>query len=537
MLTPQILERRKSSRFIPSKPITVRPLIPDSWSSTLVSLSEQGFSFTAPFNPPIGSYIPFHVVFTDAEPLELDVRLAWKKINSSAIKKGYDLGFAVMDRKDAPVFRQKVSSFQNHRTLERRAETPRRHTSTPIELENKRVFERRGMENILSRTYVKNFGLDRWGSYYAYERVIKSSVGKSVVTDKKPVLMFGSNNYLGLTNHPRVMEATTAAIAKYGTGAGGARVLNGTTEVHRRLEEKIAQFKGTEAALVFSTGYLANISVLTSFIQRGDVVLNDQLNHASIIDGCRLTDGTVRFYRHNDMVSLEKKLRQYSREIPKLIITDGVFSMDGDIAKLDTITLLAKQNNAIVMVDDAHALGVIGPEGRGTAAHFGLSVGVDISIATFSKALGTMGGAVCGSKSLIKYLNHHSRQFIFSTAIVPSACATALAALEVMETEPEWVERLHKNRRFMIDGLKTLGFRVQEVVTAIIPVFIGDERKTYALTHLLEEMGVFVNAVSRPSVPRELSRIRVTPMATHTETDLSEALDAFKTAGKKLGII
>jgi 7-keto-8-aminopelargonate synthetase-like enzyme len=282
---------------------------------------------------------------------------------------------------------------------------------------------------------------------------------------------------------------------------------------------------------------LANVAVFTSLIRPDDVVFNDQLNHASIIDGSRMSPATIRFYKHNDISALEKKLNQYPFERPKMIVTDGVFSMDGDIARLDLIVPLAKKHNALVMLDDAHAIGVVGANGRGTAEHYGLEGQVDITIATFSKALGTMGGAVCGSKSLIKFINHHSRQFIFSTAIVPSACATALAALEVLEEDPSIVARLHSNRRFLSNGLKAMGYKVIEAETAIIPVFIGDERKTYAMTHLLGEYGVFVNAVSRPSVPRELSRIRLTPMATHTEEQLSFALDAFKRAGKQLSII
>jgi 8-amino-7-oxononanoate synthase len=277
--------------------------------------------------------------------------------------------------------------------------------------------------------------------------------------------------------------------------------------------------------------------VLTALIQKGDIVFNDQVNHASIIDGCRTSEGTIRFYRHNDMENLEKKLKQYPREKPKLIITDGVFSMDGDIVDLPGVVALAKKYNATVMLDDAHALGVLGERGTGTAEYHGVKEGIDLTIATFSKALGGMGGAVCGSNTLIKFIHYHSRQFIFSTSMAPPVCASAIAALEVLETEPQLIQSLHRNRKFLSDGLKKLGYDVVETKTAIIPVLIRDEKKTYALTHLLDEMGVFVNAVTRPSVPRELSRLRVSVMATQTEDHLAQALVAFQKAGRQLRIL
>ncbi|MBK7206782.1 MAG: aminotransferase class I/II-fold pyridoxal phosphate-dependent enzyme [Elusimicrobia bacterium] len=522
------LDRRKSIRFAPPVGTLLTILTPENEFGLVTTISKQGLGFSCVLNEVVGAYVKMKLDFPNFKQFELEGRVAWKSNGNT--------GLAIMDRKDAADFQLTFDQLEKQYSVDRRAVENKNATGDEGRTEGQSK-DRRGVVNIFSRTFAQNFGLDRWGSYYAYERVTESSTGNEVVLNTGRAVMLGSNNYLGLTNHPKVKEATIKAIERYGTGSGGARVLSGTTDIHRKLEEKIAQFKGVEAALVFSTGYLANVAVFTSLLKSEDIVFNDQLNHASIIDGSRMSPATIRFYKHSDVLSLEKKMSQYPYDRPKMIVTDGVFSMDGDIAPLDRIVPLAKKHNALVMVDDAHAIGVIGPNGRGTAAHFGMTGKVDIIIATFSKALGAMGGAVCGSKSLIKFINHHSRQFIFSTAIVPSACATVLAALEVLEEDPGIVLRLHSNKQYLAKGLREMGFNVIDAPTAIVPVFIGDERKTYAMTHLLGELGVFVNAVSRPSVPRELSRIRITPMATHTQAQLSFALDAFHKAGKKLSII
>ncbi|MBK7575231.1 MAG: aminotransferase class I/II-fold pyridoxal phosphate-dependent enzyme [Elusimicrobia bacterium] len=535
MANATLNDRRSSERFNPVQAMSVFFPFEENTHGVVSSFSLNGLKLKSNKNPPTRSGLTLRLSYPNENPVTLDVRVVWNRKLSNETPH-FEFGCAVLDRKDAPSYRLLVDRLTKDVPFPRRTLKERRQIAAKTGQDN-RAGNRRGRMNVVSRTYAKNFGLDRWGAYYAYARVIDSSSGGTVETNNGKVLMLGSNNYLGLTHHPKVQEAAMGAIKRYGTGAGGARVLSGNTTLHQRLEEKIAEFKGTEAALLFPTGYVTNFSVLSALLEPGDVVFNDQLNHASIIDGCRMTKGIVRFYHHNDMVSLEKKLKQYPFEQSKIIITDGVFSMDGDIAPLDVIVALGKKHNAVVMLDDAHAIGVLGKTGRGTAEHFGVTGKVDITIATFSKSLGSMAGAVCGSKSLIKHLSHHSRQFIFSTAVSPVVCATALAAIEVLETEPQWIEKLHRNRRFLVDGLKSIGFNALDVETAIIPILIGNERMTYALTHALYDSGVFVNAVSRPSVPRELSRIRISPMAIHTEEELGRAVAAFKTAGKRLGLI
>ena len=546
------VDRRKYVRFVPGCEVFVKLCLNEVELCPVTLLSQGGLSVVSKTDLPSGSYISSKVIFPGEDELNLDVRLAWKGEGISETDYRRKMGFVILGRKDFDKYVQVLDRFQKRPIFERRALEERRSlpgvasadgrsTGQVLEslssLKEHRSFGRRGAPNFENRLYLETQGLDRWSRYHAYERVIDSSGGSIVVTGMKPKIMLGSNSYLGLSDHPKVKEAAIKAVERYGVGTGGARVLSGTTDLHKRLEEKLAKFKGTEACLIFPTGYITNFSVLTALIRKGDVVFNDQVNHASIIDGCRMSEGTVRFYRHNDMGSLENKLKQYLFDKPKLIVTDGVFSMDGDMADLPGIVRLAKRYNATVMLDDAHAIGVLGARGTGTAEHQGVSDGIDLTIATFSKALGGMGGAVCGSSTLIKFIHYHSRQFIFSTSIAPSACASSLAAIEVIESEPHLMAKLHQNRDFLYAGLKGLGYNALETQTAIIPVLIGNERKTYALTHLLDEMGVFVNAVARPSVPRELSRLRVSVMASQSEDQLSQALEAFRRAGKQLGIL
>lgn len=307
-------------------------------------------------------------------------------------------------------------------------------------------------------------------------------------------------------------------------------------DLHKQLEERLARFKHTESCLIFPSGYVANLAALTAIVEEGDVLLNDEVNHASIVDGCRSSRGTLRFYKHNNLENLEKKLAQYGTRKPKLIITDGVFSMDGDVAPVDKILTLAKRYNAMLMVDDAHSTGVVGQTGRGSAEHCGVLGKVDITTVTLSKALGAIGGAICGSRNLIKKIFNLSRPFIFTSALPPSVCASVMAAIDVIESEPELVRNVQKNRDILCSGLRAMGYRVPPTESAVIPVIIGNEVKTYQLATRLDELNVFVNAVSRPAVPREYSRLRISVMATHTEEHLKEALAAFRRAGEELGL-
>lgn len=372
---------------------------------------------------------------------------------------------------------------------------------------------------------------------YPYFRMIQSEQDTEVIIDGKKVLMFGSNSYLGLTNHPKLKEASIAAINKYGSGCAGSRFLNGTLDLHIELEEKLAKFVGKEGALVFSTGYQVNLGVLSSVTSRKDNIILDELDHACIIDGARLSFARPLKYRHNDMESLEKMLQRHQDvEGLNLIAVDGVFSMEGDIAKLDEIVKLAKKYNANIMVDDAHGLGVVGKAGRGTADHFGLTDDVDLIMGTFSKSLASIGGFIAANNETINYLKHHARSLIFSASIAPGNAAAVVAALDLMQQEPERIEKLWDNTRYAMEGLKALGLDTGHSETPIIPIYVRDTEKTFMLTRMLQEQGVFVNPVITPAVAPKDSLIRFSLMATHTRAQIDEALEKIGAIANKLDI-
>jgi len=372
---------------------------------------------------------------------------------------------------------------------------------------------------------------------YPYFRMIQSEQDTEVIIDGKKVLMFGSNSYLGLTNHPKLKEASIAAINKYGSGCAGSRFLNGTLDLHIELEEKLAKFVGKEDALVFSTGYQVNLGVLSSVTSRKDNIILDELDHACIIDGARLSFARPLKYRHNDMDSLEKMLQNNQPEDGlNLIAVDGVFSMEGDIAKLDEIVRLAKKYNANIMVDDAHGLGVVGKSGRGTADHFGLTDEVDLIMGTFSKSLASIGGFIAANNETINFLKHHARSLIFSASIAPGNAAAVVAALDLMQQEPERIEKLWDNTRYAMAGLKALGLDTGHSETPIIPIYVRDTEKTFLLTRMLQEQGVFVNPVITPAVAPKDSLIRFSLMATHTRKQIDEALEKIGVIADKLDI-
>jgi 8-amino-7-oxononanoate synthase len=348
--------------------------------------------------------------------------------------------------------------------------------------------------------------------------------------------MIGSNNYLGLTNHPRVKEAAIKAIEKYGTGCAGSRFLNGNLEIHEELERKLARFLRKEAALVFATGYQTNLGVISALVERNDVAIIDMYDHASIVDGCRLSFGEVKKYRHNDMDALEKAL-EGTRGKDKLIVVDGVFSMEGDIADLPAIVKLAKAYGARIMLDDAHAVGVLGEGGRGTAEHFGLENEVDLIMGTHSKALAAIGGYIAGPSDVINWIKHVSRSMIFSASLPPSLVASVSTALDIIEELPELRARLWRNTHKMLNGYKTLGYDTGTSETPIIPVVIKDTMKAYEMCRLLFENGVFVNAVISPAVPQGRELLRTSYMATHTEEQLDKVLAAFDKVGRQVGAI
>jgi 8-amino-7-oxononanoate synthase len=376
----------------------------------------------------------------------------------------------------------------------------------------------------------------RQSGHYCFFRTLESPQDSEVVVNGKRVIMTGSNNYLGLTNHPRVKEAAIKAIEKYGTGCAGSRFLNGNLEIHEELEKKLARFLRKEAALVFATGYQTNLGVISALVERNDVAIIDMYDHASIMDGCRLSFGEVRKYRHNDTDALERAL-EGTKEKNKMIVVDGVFSMEGDIADLPAIVKLAKAYGARIMLDDAHALGVLGEGGRGTAEHFGLESEVDLIMGTHSKALAAIGGFIAGSSDVISWIKHLSRSMIFSASLPPSLVASVSAALDVIEEQPGLRARLWSNTHKMLKGYKALGYDTGTSATPIIPVVIKDTMKTYEMCRLLFENGVFVNAVISPAVPQGRELLRTSFMATHTEEQLDQVLAAFDKVGRQVGVI
>ncbi|WLR46884.1 glycine C-acetyltransferase [Halobacillus litoralis] len=366
---------------------------------------------------------------------------------------------------------------------------------------------------------------------------LESAQGSKVTIKGKEVIQLSSNNYLGLTSHPKMKEAAEKANETYGVGTGSVRTIAGTLKMHEDFEEKLAEFKHTEAALVFQSGFTTNQGVLSSILGKEDVVISDELNHASIIDGIRLTKADRKIYKHVDMESLESALKESGDYRTRLIVTDGVFSMDGNIAPLPKIVELAEKYDALVMVDDAHASGVLGDNGRGTVNHFNLDGRVHIQVGTLSKAIGVLGGYVASTKTLRDYLIHKGRPFLFSTSHPPAVTAANDAAIDVLLEEPELIEKLWDNTKFFKDGLNALGFDTGISETPVTPVMIGDDALTHKFSDELFEEGVFAQGIVFPTVQRGKGRVRTIVTAEHSKEELQEALDAFEKVGKKLGIL
>ncbi len=372
---------------------------------------------------------------------------------------------------------------------------------------------------------------------YPYFRMIESDQDTVVQISGKKVLMFGSNSYLGLTNHPKVKEAAIEAIKKYGTGCAGSRFLNGTLDLHVQLEKRLADFVGKEEAIVYSTGFQVNLGVVSCLTGREDYILWDELDHASIIEGHRLSYSNKLKFKHNDMESLEKQLQKCEPDKVKLIVIDGVFSMEGDIANLPEIVALSKKYNASIMVDEAHGIGVLGKQGRGTCNHFGVSEDVDLIMGTFSKSFASIGGFIASDKDTINYLRHNSRSYIFSASNTPGATAAVDAALDIMLNEPERIEHLWKLTNYALEGFRNMGCEIGHTSTPIIPLFIRDNELTFLIVRELFDAGVFVNPVVAPAVAPQDTLIRFSLMATHTQEQLDYALEAISKVFKKHHII
>ncbi len=375
---------------------------------------------------------------------------------------------------------------------------------------------------------------------YPYFRAIEANEGPVVKIEGRKVIMAGSNNYLGLTSHPKVKQAAIDAIKKYGTGCSGSRYLTGTLDLHIELEKRMAKFFKAESVLLFSTGYQTAQGIIPTLVQKGEYVVSDKDNHACIVAADLMAKGAFaefKRYRHNEMDDLEAVLKKIPQDKPKLLVTDGVFSTTGEIVDLPHIIALAKKYNARVMVDDAHAVGVIGKGGKGTASHFGLEHDVDITMGTFSKTFASLGGFMAASERVINYIKHHAPALIFSASPTPASVAAAMAALEILENEPEIVDKLRQNSDYMRAGFKKLGFRIIEGQSAIVPVIIGDDQNTFIFWRKLFDAGVFTNAFISPGVPPSMAMLRTSFMSTHEKEHLDKILQLFGEIGKELGII
>lgn len=375
---------------------------------------------------------------------------------------------------------------------------------------------------------------------YPYFRAVEENEGPVVSIEGRKVIMAGSNNYLGLTGHPKVKEAAIEAIKKYGTGCSGSRYLTGTIDLHIELEERLAKFLGKESVLLFSTGYQSAQGIIPTLVHRGEYLISDKDNHACIVAGNLIARGaTVDLlrYKHNNMVDLERVLNKLPKDAPKLIVSDGVFSTGGEIVELPQMVKLAKENNAKLLIDDAHSVGVIGKGGRGTASEFDLVDEVDMTMGTFSKTFASLGGFVAGEAKVIDYIKHHAPALIFSASPTPSSVAAALAALDILEAEPERVEKLVSNAKMIRTGLLDAGFNVIEGRTGIVPVIVGSDELAFTMWKRLYDEGVFVNAFISPGVPQGRQMMRTSYMATHEESHLQAIIDTFKKVGKEIGLI
>jgi 8-amino-7-oxononanoate synthase len=373
--------------------------------------------------------------------------------------------------------------------------------------------------------------------YYPYFIPFSDTEGTEVTLDGRRLIMIGSNNYLGLTTHPKVREAAIEAVRRYGTSCTGSRFLNGTLQLHTQLEQELADFVGKEAALVFSTGYQTNVGTISALIGRSDAVITDREDHASIVDGCQLSCGTMIRFRHSDMASLDRALAKCDPDQGKMVIVDGVYSMGGDIAPLPEIIPLCKKHNARLMVDDAHSVGVLGSCGRGTADHFGVTEDVDLIMGTFSKSFASLGGFIAGDEQVIHYIQHHARSMIFSASMPAAGVAACLAALDVMRSEPDRCQRVLDIAEKMRQGYQALGFDTGVSETPVVPIIIGDDTNTFMMWRALYDAGVYTNAIIPPAVPPSKSLLRTSYMATHTDEQMDRVLGLFEQVGKELGVI
>lgn len=394
------------------------------------------------------------------------------------------------------------------------------------------IFEKcQTSEQMMQANQAKQMG------YYPFFKPVGTAEDTEVMIEGKKMIMLGSNNYLGLTTHPHVVKSAMDAVEKYGSSSCGSRFLNGTLDLHLQLEERLAKFLKRESALVFSTGFQTNLGTISALIAKGDIIICDKLNHASILDGAKLADGTMKRFRHNDPESLEQVLKECPSDVGKMIVIDGLFSMEGDLCPLPEIVALAEKYGCRVMVDDAHGMGVMGDHGRGTSEHFGLEDKVDLVMGTFSKSFASLGGVIAGEKYVIDYVQHMARSMIFSASMPPSAVASVLAAIDVIESEPERRTNLWKNSCKMLKALKGLGFDTGDSESPVIPIVVGDLYQGLEIWKQIFDKGVFVNMVVPPAVPENRVLLRTSYMATHTEEQLDRALNVIEDVGRQFNLI
>jgi 8-amino-7-oxononanoate synthase len=391
-------------------------------------------------------------------------------------------------------------------------------------------------DKIASDPILKQARAGREQGYYPYFKPLSETEGTDVVVDGHRLVMIGSNNYLGLTTHPKVREAAINAIQKYGTSCTGSRFLNGTLELHKELERRLAKFLGKESAIIFGTGYQSNLGAITALMGRGDVAICDKEVHACIIDSVRMAGCEMKRFRHNDMEDLERVLKETAGSA-RMVLVDGVYSMGGDLAPLPEMTALCKRYGSRLFVDDAHGIGVMGQGGRGTHFHYNCVDDVDLVMGTFSKSFASLGGVIAGNKDVMDFIMHHARSLIFSASMPPANVATVLACLDIIEADPSYVQRVHTQAAKVRDGLRGMGFNCGASVTPIVPVFIGDDMRTLLTWKAMFEHGVYVNPVLPPGVPPSKSMLRTSYMATHTDAHVKFVLDAFKVVGGLMGLI
>ncbi len=542
MKTPALSsDRRVSPRFTADFPVKVEVKKPNCNNTIVcgrtVNVSREGLLLILDAPLLLSSPVTLSLDLGPSYPsLDTKARVIWSYPLTE--NKEFYCGIEFLGRQDRnlAILDQFLEEITKKRKPSERRKRERRGKMAVPDFAERRKIDRRLKVSIL-RKCVTTSRVDFFRAQGVFLREVSSVAQPKIILRGRELIMFGCCNYLGLATHPKVKKAAAEALEKYGMSTSSSRIAGGTMQLHNLLEQKLAEFEGGEDCITYDMGYLANLGCIPVLVTKNDFVITDAKSHASIIDGCFLSGGTVLVYRHNDMQDLEKQLKKCKWKSNKLIVTDGVFSMDGDIARLDVIHNLAQEHNAAVMVDDAHAVGVLGENGKGTTEYFNLMGRIDIVMGTLSKALPGLGGFIVARKKIVDYLRSASRPFIFNLSLPPSIVAGVLAALEVIREEPKLRQNLWRNVRYLRENLQKLGYNTGNSEAAIIPVIIGNDIKTYQMVRMLEHLGVFVDAMVYPAVRKRESRLRLTPMATHSPDDLQKTIKIFEKAGRELGVI